>query len=221
MPPHFAGPMSTIGTELLYSFIIIAISLIIYFSTREIEILSSYKGIKYFRKSFLFFALAFFFKVFIQFLVRSFGVRRASEFAPSSLGFISLFLFVFFSTLAIFYLIYSLVWRKLNSKSISLIYFLSLLVAFIVILTQDILVYLGINILLFIFLTSIVLISHKNSKQGNNLIAIYILLLLFLIFNIIDILIPNFLQTFQLLIYFISCGIFLAILYKVLRKLGT
>ena len=59
MPPHFAGPMSTIGTELLYSFIIIAISLIIYFSTREIEILSSYKGIKYFRFAFMFFGIAF------------------------------------------------------------------------------------------------------------------------------------------------------------------
>ena len=54
------------GTEIMYSFIIIMCSLIIYFSTREMYELSSYKGLKYFRLAFLFFAVAYFFRSFIQ-----------------------------------------------------------------------------------------------------------------------------------------------------------
>ena len=46
-----------IGAEIIYSFVIIVCSLMIYFGTREIYNLSSYKGIKYFRQAFLLFAI--------------------------------------------------------------------------------------------------------------------------------------------------------------------
>ena len=47
-----------IGTEIVYSFVIIVCSLMIYFGTKELYKLTSHKGIKYFRQSFLFFAFA-------------------------------------------------------------------------------------------------------------------------------------------------------------------
>src|SRR3989339_748726 len=47
--------------EILYSFVIIVCSLMIYFGTKELYELSSHKGIKYFRLSFLFFAIFYYF----------------------------------------------------------------------------------------------------------------------------------------------------------------
>ena len=47
-----------LGTELIYSFVIIICSLMVYFGTKELYELSSYKGIKYFRQAFLFFAIS-------------------------------------------------------------------------------------------------------------------------------------------------------------------
>ena len=55
-----------IGSEIIYSFVIIVCSLMIYFATKELYELSKHKGIKYFRLSFLFFAIAYFFRSFIK-----------------------------------------------------------------------------------------------------------------------------------------------------------
>ena len=76
-----AGPpihnlIQGIGTELIYSFVIIVSSLMIYYSTKEMYELSSYKGIKYFRQAFLLFAIAYFFKSFIKILLVYFGTSR-------------------------------------------------------------------------------------------------------------------------------------------------
>ena len=54
------------GAELIYSFVIILCSLLIYFETKELYELSSHKGIKYFRRSFLFFGIAYFVRYFIK-----------------------------------------------------------------------------------------------------------------------------------------------------------
>ena len=48
--------------EAIYSAAIVAICLIIYFKTREIEKLSSHKGVTYFRLTFLHFAISYLFK---------------------------------------------------------------------------------------------------------------------------------------------------------------
>lgn len=53
---YFPSPLLDLrlGTEVIYSFVIIVCSLMIYFGTKELYELSSYKGIKYFRQAFLF-----------------------------------------------------------------------------------------------------------------------------------------------------------------------
>ena len=120
--PRFAGQLLGMGfgTEVIYSFVIIACSLMVYFATKELDELSSYKGINYFRKAFLFFALAYFFRTLIKFILVFFNIPRILEFSPKFLGPISLFLFMYFSSIAIFYLLYSVVWKKMgiNSKGI-------------------------------------------------------------------------------------------------------
>ena len=68
MPPQ-------IGAELIYSFVIIACSLMVYYGTKELYELSSYKGIKYFRQAFLFFAIAYFFRYSIRFILSFFNTN--------------------------------------------------------------------------------------------------------------------------------------------------
>ena len=196
----------------------------IYFGTREVYELSSYKGIKYFRQAFLFFAIAYFFRSFIKFVLSYFNIREILDFAPMLIGELSLFLFIYFSSMAMFYLLYSVMWKKWNgnSKKIYLFHLLALVISIVSVLLRNSYVYLILNLLLLIFIIFSFYIVHKDSKKKkNNLYATYVLLFIFWVLNVIDILLPDFLQNTQLFIYLISSGIFLAILYKTLKKAGS
>ncbi len=231
MPQRFM-PLIDVGfeTEIFYSFVIIVCSLMIYFGTKELYELSSYKGIKYFRQTFLFFALAYFFRIFIKFLLKYFNVIAVFDiphkFFHCSIGPITLFVFMYFSSMAIFYLLYSVMWKKWKNKSnrIYLFHLLAFLIAILTLLFRNPLIHFGINIFLLCFVLFTFLVSCKKTKSKKtkyNLHIIYALLFFFWIINIIDILVPNFFHTFQLLIYLSSVGIFLTILYKVLKKAGS
>ncbi len=216
-------------TEVIYSFVIIVCSLMIYYATKELYKLSSYKGIKYFRQAFLFFALAYFFRFIIKFILVSFNIRAILDFSPRVfgmvLGQITLFIFMYFSSIAIFYLLYSVMWKKWNNKPGKgyLFHTLAFIIAIISSLFRGSLIYLVLNVFLLLFVLSVVYIAYrqpKNKKKKHNLYIVYLLLFIFWILNIVDILIPNFFQNIQLLIYLASSGIFLMILYKVLKKTG-
>jgi hypothetical protein len=227
MPP-FIQDFATIGfgTEIIYSFIIVVCSLMIYIGTKELYELSSHKGIKYFRQAFLFFAIAYFFRSFIKFILMYFNIREIGEFSPIFFGSFTLLLFMYFSSIAIFYLLYSIVWKKWNNNlnTVYLFHVIALIISMISLLFRNPVIYFGLNILLILFALITIYYSYKNSKtkiKGHKLYIIYVLLLVFWIFNIIDVLIPAFFQTFKLFLYLISSGIFLLILYKVLKKAGS
>jgi hypothetical protein len=226
MPPFIGELMIPgIGTELIYSFVIIFCSLVIYFETKELYELSTYKGINYFRQAFLFFGIAYFFRYFIKFLIGYFGIKEILDLSPRIVGQISLFLFIYFSTIAIFYLIYSMMWKRWGKKEYGIYIFhgIALLTCVLSLSFRNPLIYLIINFFLFIFAVSLFLGLHKERKKykKNNLHTIYALLFTFWSLNMIDVLIPDFLQNTQLFIYLISLGIFLTILYKVTKKSGS
>jgi len=210
-----------IGSEIIYSFVIIVCSLMIYYATKELYTLTKHKGIKYFRLSFLFFALAYFFRSFIKIILLYFNKQEIRTILPI-FGNITLFIFIYLSIIAIFFLIYSVMYKKWKQKYIIyLAHLISIVISIIMTLSGFLPpLYLLLNLLLLIFIIFTVYTAYHQSKKKKsfNLYIIYLLLSIFWIFNILDILIPNFLQTFQLIIYLISSGIFLAILYKVLRK---
>jgi hypothetical protein len=211
-----------IGTELIYSFVIIFCSLMVYYSTKKIYHLSEYKGIKYFSYSFLFFALAYFSRSFIKFILFYFNSGRILDFSPRIFGDITIFIFIYLSSMAVFYLLYSVMWKKWNgSGRIYLFHILAAAMAFAGFIAHSPQIYLLINLVLLLFVIFIVYESYKVSsdrKKKNNLYIIYFLLLIFWILNILDIFIPDFLQTFQMIYYLASIAIFLTILYKVIKK---
>ena len=213
---------SGIHGEIIYSFAIIVCSLIIYFGTRELYKLSSHKGIKYFRQSFLFFALAYFFRSFIKLVLFYFDAGEIRTLIPI-FGNMALFVFIYFSSMAMFYLLYSVIWKKWGSKSIVYLFHLAaFIITMIILLFRNPFIYLLINLLFFVFIAFVFYKSYKQSKKNksNNIYLIYLLLFVFWILNILDILIPSFLKSFQLFIYLASLGIFLLIFYKVIKKTG-
>lgn len=211
-----------ISGEIIYSFVIIVCSLMIYLGTKELYNLTSHKGIKYFRLSFLFFALAYFFRSFIKIILLYFEIDELRTILPI-FGEITFFIFMYFSSIAIFYLLYSVMWKKWKSKLIIYLFHLTALaIATTISLFRNQTIYFLINILLFIFILFTVYTSYKQSKKKKspNLYFIYLLLFVFWILNILDVLIPTFLKTSQLFIYLTSLGVFLLILYKVIKKTG-
>ena len=213
-----------IGSEIIYSFVIIVCSLMIYYATKELYKLTKHKGIKYFRLSFLFFALAYFFRSFIKIILFYFNKQEIRTILPI-FGNLTLFIFVYFSVIAIFYLIYSVIYKKYKQKYIlPLAHIIAIIISLIMTISGFPLpLYLLLNLLLLVFIGFTVYTAYHQSKKKKhlNLYVIYLLLSIFWIFNIVDIIVPSFFQTFQLLIYLLSAGIFLTILYKVLRQTGN
>ncbi len=211
---------ATIGIEIVYSFVIILCSLMVYFGTKELYELSSHKGIKYFRLSFLFFAIAYFFRSFIKVLVYFFGVNAIRE-LPQITSIITLFLFIYASSMAVFYLFYSLICKKWGNR-ILVFHAIAMALGLISVLHCNPMSYLFINIILFVVLAIGVFVSHLSlkGKKKNNFFIIYILLFAFWFMNVIDILIPGTIGIYQLSVYLISIGIFMLILFKVLKKAG-
>jgi hypothetical protein len=215
-----------IGAELIYSFVIIACSLIVYHATKEMYELSSYKGIKFFRHAFLFFAIAYFSRYFIQFILVSLSLNSILEFSPFFIGWISLLVFLYSSSMAIFSLLHSIMWKKWgDSKSRSLLFhFLAIVIALVGLSVRGAEMYLLLNVIILGFACFVLFVAYKDSKKKNkekSLFIIYLLLSIFWVLNIIDILLPSFLELFQLIIYLISISLFMAILYKVLKKIGN
>ena len=211
------------GAEIIYSFVIIICSLMVYFGTKELYELSSHKGIKYFRQAFLFFAIAYFFRSIIMYALFLFNFKEVLDISPMLIGEVTLFLFVYFSSMAVFSLLYSVMWKKWNggSRKIYLFHFLAVIIAFLSLIPRSPALRFGLNILLFLIIVFTVYQVYregKNRKKRSSLYAIYMLLFLFFLLNIFDILIPNFLTQFKLIIYLASITIFLLILYKVLKK---
>jgi hypothetical protein len=217
-PPMMEFMRAGMSTELIYSFVIILCGLMIYFGTRKLYALSSHRGIKYFREAFLFFSIAYFFRSFIKFIVGYFGIDNIWSYSHRLLGHFTLVLFIYFSTLAILYLAYSVFYKKTDKDLIFYIHGLALLIAIISALVMNPFIHLVIYLVLFIILAFSAYFAHKKKSK---MYFVYILLFIFWIINILDILIPNVFKGLQLFIYLISLGIFLLIVYKVLKRSGA
>lgn len=209
----------TVGAEVIYSFAIIFCSLMIYFGTKELYELSTYKGIKYFRFAFLFLALAYIFRL------PTIGLLPMPGITAIIGSYISLFLFMYFSTMSIFYLIESVLWKKLKEGSGTNYIFhgIAIVISLATLIFNIPLFYLGLNLVLFIFAgISIYLASRtqKSKRRKNYFHRLYILLLVFLVLNIINILIPIFLDTLKLFLYLVSLSVLFVIVYRVLKKSG-
>jgi len=222
-PIEFLFPPE-LASDMIYSFVIIVCSLMIYIATKEIYELSSYKGLKYFRQAFLFFAVAYFFRYFIMFVLTFFNLNL--WISPRVIFSLSMLVFLYSSSMAVFSLVYSVMWKKWNQDKFKTYIFniLAIAIAIIGITFRGMEVSLLLNIIFFAFASFVLFIAYrdlKGKKTGKNLLGIYSLLFIFFFLNVVDVLIPKFLQTYNIAISLVSILLFMTILYRVLKKIGN
>ena len=210
--------------ELIYSLVVILSCFLIYIKTKELYDLTSYKGVKYFRNTFLFFGITYF----VRFILHLVFISRIDRVFFKSIGLfeIAFFIMSYSSTMALIYLIYSVFWKELNNKFFSNIkYFnlIALIMAFISIIIR-------VPLAIFIFQAFIILLLiiigyslYKKKKHKGNLSQLYLvyvlIFILWIVSNILEF-ITYFSPAIGLIVYALSILSFVIILLKVFRKLN-
>jgi hypothetical protein len=210
--------------ELIFTLIVTISCAIIFFKTRELSNISSYKGILYFRNTFLFFAIAFCARFFAR-LVIIILPPPTRNFVPLIQEFIKpvQFIVIYASTVAIIYLIYSIYHKKINQYIVNrtyIIHLIAILIAIFSFITNNRLIAIVIQMLLFITFGIISFQKYTTTKKQNaHLYLIYLAIFgLWVISNFLEIL-SFFTPLIALIVYFVSIIIFLEILYKVLKTI--
>jgi len=209
-PPHpFFDPMR-MTFEIIFTTIIVLLCGLIYFKTREIYALTKHKGIFYFRATFLFFALAYIFRLIWPIVTLStmtfdvFIPRRV--FMPiiaAATGYVS--------TMALFSLAYTTLWKKIGEKTFIItanIIAVAVSVISIIYRSPEILLYIQLGLVI------LILIATFKKKFTSTKLMYYLILALWLfsIFTIgIKIRMPFEIKT---VLQVVSIGIFGIIYYK-------
>jgi hypothetical protein len=157
----------------------------IYFKTREIYDLTKYEGIKYFRITFLFFALAYIFR-----FLHIFSILERITFDTDVLMDIfrifpfSLVLNGYFSTLGILSLTYSIIWKKLHITHILLLFnVIAILISGIAFISRSPFLLILAQAVLLIFTIIMACYFYIRSKKISPLFILYVLFILFWVVN--------------------------------------
>ncbi len=212
----FKPPSQDLAIEIVYASIVIILCLIVYFRTRELYKLSSHKGIEHFRNAFLFFAIAYFARFLAHvFIVNgiTFGLHRYYILA------VGLIPFAFASSMAILSLTFSTFWRKWKwFDEYYLLYGLAILITLIVYLGKSPLVLTISQIILLVITITMSFINQM--KRKSKLYAIYLLIFLFWVLNLIATTVPRFLIEIKIPLYIISAGVFALLTHKVIKTIS-
>jgi hypothetical protein len=160
----------------------------IYFKTREIYDLTKYEGIKYFRITFLFFALAYIFR-----FLHIFSILERITFDTDVLIDIfrmfpfSLVLNGYFSTLAILSLTYSIIWKKLHIPHMLLLFnAIAILISAIAFISRSpffLILAQAVLLIFTIIMACYFQYFHIRSKKFSRLFILYVLFILFWVVN--------------------------------------
>jgi hypothetical protein len=187
MPPFHLIDPTRLAAELGFTLIVVFLCFMIYFKTREIYDLTKYEGIKYFRITFLFFALAYIFRflhIFSMLVMITFDndlLMDIFRIFPFSLLFNG-----YFSTLAILSLTYSVIWKKLHIKHTLLLFnAVAILISGIAFISRSPFLLTLAQAVLLIFTIIMACYFYIRSKEFSQLFVLYILFLLFWVVNLL------------------------------------
>jgi hypothetical protein len=213
-PPHFIDT-TRILIEIGFSLLIILSCLLIYFNTKEMYKITKHKGINFFRNTFLFFALAYFFR----FLFLAIVLSKIGSFPWQLRSLHQPFLVFtsFFSSLAIISLTLSLIWKNMEDKYLEYtMYFIAFLIAIFLLISKSSHNLLIFQLLLFIFAVSLCLLNQRNSKKNNaNILFIYSLIFMFWLLSLFSTTILRISNLYNFTLLSLSTILFLIIFYKV------
>ena len=225
MPPLFffrGPPLEFLLTELVYFLIVFILCILIFSRTNSIYQLTKHKGIFHFRNIFLFFSLAYLFRlVFISF---SLSAEFTDIFLPRLIGFLLLTFISFFSTMAILSMVTAVLIRRLKKIS-GLLYWLlgiSLLISSVTFVTRSHRELLLLQTVVFLFTVMLVFYRSRKIREyhlvtQNNLT--YLLLFVFWVLNVISFdrrLVP---YEYKIPLYILSAAVFFWVYWRVKKRL--
>jgi hypothetical protein len=207
--------------EIVFSLIIVFLCGLIYVKTKEIYQLTKEKSLYYFRKGFLFFGLASFFRCFA--IIVSFHGDLVLN-IWKLVGAFSFMITGFFTLLAIFHIMLSEFRKKIQSENqekriVKGAYALATLIPLSLLITRSpTLMLIIIPALVGILIAATYVLGTKNQKQNRSTSIIYILLFIMGMSNLLGMSFEYMLTDVGRIIFrLISVGIFLVIVSKVLK----
>jgi len=215
-------PAEIFSIEIAFFLIVAALCLLIYFKTRNIYKLTNHKGIYFFRNIFLFFFLAYLFRLLFIFVFMS--RELFSSILPMQFRFYSMVFVTYFSVMAGFSMFMSVHHRyfKWKENIIDIVmHMIAVVISTIVFVTRS---HLTMTIILSVFfLVSVIVVfvqSPKHKLYTKNRAA-YALLFVFWITSIItapkNLLSP----TLKIALYGLSIVIFVSIYYRLQKRFSN
>lgn len=214
---HFFDPWE-FGSELVYTIVAVLFCFLIYFKTKELFDLTKYAGIKYFRDAFLFFGVSYAIRFLFELVLFS---KVAFDFILPRTMFAPLFILPlgYFSTMGIFYLLFSLLWKRGQMhKWIWTGHGIAVVLSLISFFTRShfILLFLQAGLL---FLTIVLTFFwYRNEKKISSVRLLYFLILFFWLINLLIIERERFfLLGVKLFFQVFSLGVLIMVYYKIVK----
>jgi hypothetical protein len=226
MPPeffHFGPPLEEVIIEFVYFLLVLTLSGYIYLKTKEIYDLTKHKGIYHFRNIFLYFGLAYLFR--LSLIVILFSGELFNYFPPRIMHPLSFIFTGYFSTMAIFSVLVSITEKhlKINNKILNLImHTTALALSIFVGITRSNFLLMLIQASVFFFAIIIILLKSKKEKYSKLLTQNKITFVLLFAFWVINSL--AFTRRFlpievKIALYFVSACVFFSIFLRVRKRL--
>ncbi|MFH1127717.1 MAG: hypothetical protein ABIG84_06825 [archaeon] len=213
----YIDPVS-FGIELTYTLIVVVLCFLVYYRTREIYDLTGYKGIKYFRYAFLFFGLAYASRLFLYvFLISNIALDLIVP--MRTLLPVSSMVVAYLSTMALLYMAYTTIWKRLNFEHfLHLSSIIALIVAGLAFASRSPVLVSLVQLLILLF---IIVISAMKQEKGKKLLpmrAVYYLVSVFWLINLFVLDPMRFLPIeLKVILQIISVAVFLLIYHKVTK----
>lgn len=217
-PPH-GPPLDVFSIEVVYFIVVFALCWLIYAKTREIYVLSKHEGIFYFRSVFLYFGLGYLFRWIHLMSIISNEVFNIA--LPKEVGFISLFLVTYFSTMAVLSLALTFLGKyAANHRAMMVaLHSIALVSSVVVFLTRShpVLMAIQAGVLL-----AAILLSFAQAKRlwSYNRVT-YILLAVFWIASVLAFTPRLVRPEFKIPLYLLSACMFAYIYWRVVKRLKT
>lgn len=213
---HFFDPLR-FGSEFAYTVVIVFLCFLIYYKTKEVYDLTKHKGIHYFRNTFLFFGLSYVSRFILHLLL--IAGRTLDIYIPRRFFLPIIMVPVgYLSTMAIFYLTYSTIWKKVKYKHfIVFSNTIAILVSVIALITKSPIIVSILQLLLVAFTLIISAKKYKKVKK-THIRGLYLLISIFWLINLF-VLGPKRVIPFEFKVVFqiISIMVFIVIYHKVTK----
>jgi len=183
MPQPFFDPIM-FGLELVFTIAAFIFCVLIFYKTREIYNLTKHKGIRYFRDAFLFFGLSYVLRFLFSIILVS---RIAFDFILPRYFFMPTFILImgYFSTMAIFYIIFSSVWKNFDNRILVILgHSVSILLSVICFLTESHMMLFFLQLVLLIIAAMLILAMRKDGKKSFQTKGLYLLTLVLWLINL-------------------------------------